>query len=359
MVDEFQDTDLIQTEILFSICAQEKADNWQTCSLRPGSLFIVGDPKQAIYRFRRADIEAYRAARAAMLAQPNGVLIPITTNFRSQRPIIDFVNASFAAVFNGSSQPNYVALSSTFSLPRDGVQCVAKLTISGRGQGQLRQNEAGRVAELCGQLIGRLPVRRSNGVVEPARPSDIALLAPSYTELWRYERALEALRIPVTSQASKALMLRQETQDVLALLRTLADPTDKLAFGALMRGPLVGLTDQALLDITAELEDAGDQWGFNIRTPPRCVSNVYSRSVLEVLQHLGSRVASVTPSQLLAEALDALGARLIVTIRHRSRFSRALANLDALVEMAKRYATAGLFAFIHDLQDRWERSEPI
>src|SRR6266852_3250290 len=84
LVDEFQDTDLIQTEILFSICAEEKAANWQTCSLRPGSLFIVGDPKQAIYRFRRADIEAYRAARAVMLAQPNGILIPITTNFRSQ-----------------------------------------------------------------------------------------------------------------------------------------------------------------------------------------------------------------------------------------------------------------------------------
>lgn len=359
LVDEFQDTDLVQTEILFSICAQEKTTDWRACRLKPGSLFIVGDPKQAIYRFRRADIEAYRMARSVILAQPKGVLIPITANFRSQRPIIDYVNASFATVFDGIAQPSHVPLSPTLDPPPEGTQCIAKLSINGRGQGQLRQNEAERVAELCQRLIGRLLVRRKPGVLEPARPGDIALLAPSYTELWRYELALEALRIPVTSQASKALAQRQETQDVLALLRALADPTDRLAFGALLRGPLVGLSDQALLDIAAELEDAGEKWGFSIRTPPTKISNPYARSVLEALKHLRSRVATVPPSQLLAKALDALGARLIITARHRSRYARALANLDALVEMAKRYATAGLDAFIHDLQDKWERSEPV
>lgn len=359
LVDEFQDTDLVQTEILFSICAHEKTTDWRTCHLRPGSLFIVGDPKQAIYRFRRADIEAYRMAREVILAQPNGILIPITANFRSQRPIIDYVNATFATVFDGSAQPSHVPLSPTLDQPSNGAQCVAKLTINGRGQGQLRQNEAERVANLCQRLIGRFLVRRKAGALEPARPSDIALLAPSYTELWRYELALEALRVPVTSQASKALMQRQETQDVLALLRTLADPDDKLAFGALMRGPLIGLSDQTLLDITAELDDAGYKWGFNIRTPPINVSNPYARSVLEVLQHLQRRVANMPPSQLLAEALDGLGARLIIAARHRSRYAHALANVDALVEMAKRYATAGLDAFVHGLQDKWERSEPV
>ena len=66
LVDEFQDTDRIQTEILFSIAAtDDRPERWEDGRLRPGSLFLVGDPKQAIYRFRGADIEAYELSRAA------------------------------------------------------------------------------------------------------------------------------------------------------------------------------------------------------------------------------------------------------------------------------------------------------
>src|SRR5690349_5961008 len=71
-------------------------------------------------------------------------------------------------------------------------------------------------------------------------------------ELWRYERALESLGLAVASQAGKTLFLQQETQDVLALLRALADSRDRLAFGAFMRGPMVGLTDEELLDIAED-----------------------------------------------------------------------------------------------------------
>lgn len=80
---------------------------------------------------------------------------------------------------------------------------------------------------------------------------------------------------------------------------------------------------------------------------------------METLQRLRRRAASVTPSQLLAEALQELDARLVLSARHRNKSARALANLDALVEMGRRYAVSGLSAFVEDLQLRWEKSETV
>src|SRR4029077_4146497 len=133
-----------------------------------------------------------------------------------------------------------------------------------------REAEAGRVAEICARLIGNVMIARADKSQSPLRPGDIALLSPGHTELWRYERALEQRGLAVSSQAGQTLMRRQEAQDILALLRVLADSSDTLAFGALMRGPLVGLSDQELLDITAALPpgEAGQATYFTVRTDP-------------------------------------------------------------------------------------------
>lgn len=354
LVDEFQDTNQVQTEILFSIAAESASPDWLKAKLRPGALFLVGDPKQSIYHFRQADIAAYHLARDAITSQGGGRLLPITANFRSRRRIIEYVNACFAPVFAIAGQPDYVPLTATVDDIDSSVPCVAKLPVAGRKRWQLCAAEAEGVASLCQDIIGRLPVRRSDGKVELASPRDIALLAPDYRDLWRYERAIEARGIPVTSQASKALMGRQETQDVLVLLRAVADPTDRLAFGAFLRGPMVGISDQVMLSVAESLSQGDDRYGLNIRTPLDSIPDPYVRSVVEALQYLRSRALSVPPSQLLAEALDVLRARLVVTWRHRNRYARALANLEALVDMARQYATAGLHAFVQELQRLWE-----
>jgi exodeoxyribonuclease-5 len=108
---------------------------------------------------------------------------------------------------------------------------------------QQRDAEADAIAELCARLIESHPiVDRRSGAERPCLPGDIALLAPTGAELWRYEEALERRGIPVATQAGKGLFRRQEIQDLIALTRVLADRRDTLALGALLRGPLVGLT---------------------------------------------------------------------------------------------------------------------
>ena len=129
-VDEFQDTDRVQAAIIFSIAAEEAPVRWQDARLRRGSLFLVGDPKQAIYRFRGADITAYNEARASIAAQDGGAVVEITANFRSQSKIIDHVNQCFEPVLRAEGQPGYVRLTATIERAEHELPCAAKVTVA-------------------------------------------------------------------------------------------------------------------------------------------------------------------------------------------------------------------------------------
>ena len=116
-VDEFQDTDPVQTEILFGIAGKDRAGRWQDSVLRAGALFMVGDPKQAIYRFRGADIGSYSQARAAVERQLPENIVQVTANFRSRPDILRHINRCFARPLSGEGQPGYVPLTSTLGDP--------------------------------------------------------------------------------------------------------------------------------------------------------------------------------------------------------------------------------------------------
>ena len=270
LVDEFQDTDPLQTEIFWQLCGEAPpggdAGDWTSFELRPGALFLVGDPKQAIYRFRGADIAAYVRARDAFRAQvPDGVL-PISTNFRSCPEIMRFVNRRFGRPLSAENgQPGFRALD-PFRAERGAGLSVAALDVAvaddeGNATAlQRRDGEAEAVAEMCARLIGSEPIDDpKTGGSRPCRAGDIALLAPTGNDLWRYEEALERRGIPVATQAGKGLFRRQEIQDLIAVTRVLANRRDTLALGALLRGPLVGLAEEELLDIVWKLPRPDDR----------------------------------------------------------------------------------------------------
>lgn len=363
-VDEFQDTDPIQAEVIFGIASDELPEAWINSVPRPGSLFLVGDPKQAIYRFRGAHVAAYTAIRDALKARDPSSIIQITANFRSAPEIIDHVNRAFESPLEQKGQPGYVPLTATRTASPHEVPIAAKVTVDlppGTSASQQRDAEAELVADICERLIGSIDVLRPDNSRSALKPGDIALLAPTGTELWRYERALEQKGISVASQAGKALMRRQETQDVLALLRALANPLDRLAFGALMRGPLVGLTESRLLAIAAALPAGpdGTQPSFTIETDPALVVDAEARSTLETLRSLVAQARVATPSALLAEAAERLKIRVALALRSGDRAGRANANLDALIALAEPYRVRGLAAFVADLSDDWQAGHPI
>ena len=368
LVDEFQDTDPIQAEIFWRLCGEPPRDgdaaDWTSFQIRRGALFVVGDPKQAIFRFRGADVATYLRARDAFRGHaPDGIL-EITTNFRSRGPILDYVNERFEGPLSADyGQPGYAALTADRPEREEGPS-VAALDIRVAVQGdrvsadEIRDSEAETVADMCARLIGSEAVLDSEtGETRPCRPGDIALLAPSGSELWRYEEALEQHGIPVATQAGKNLYRRQEIQDLIAITRVLADQRDTLALGALLRGPLVGISEEELLDIVEALpRPEGEPEALprlTMGVDLEAVAHPLARDILEKLQALRQRIHATTPHNLLSDAVDVLRVRPILLERHGGQAERALANVDLYLGRSQAFAVRGLRAFAEAMTAAW------
>ena len=363
LVDEFQDTDPIQAEIVFPADREgEPARHWhEQCRFGRVGLFMVGDPKQAIYRFRGADIATYRLAREAIERQFPGNVLRVASNFRSCDDILQHINRCFETPLQ-SQETGYVALEATRQTAEHGLPCVAKVKVDVVPDSRvddIRDEEARIVAETCARLIGNVRVRRADRETHVLSAGDIALLAPTGTELWRYERALEEAELPFSSQAGKNFFRRQEVQDLVALVRALADPRDTIALGALLRGPLVGLTEQELLDLAEALASQSNGAvpppRLSLRTDPASIPHPLVRETLAILRDLRLRVRSTAPALLLAEAVERLNVRAILVTRSPDQASRALANVDAMLEKARAYGVRGFRQFARDLDDDWSR----
>ncbi len=366
LVDEFQDTDPLQAEIFWRLCGEAPTPEtpWQQRVLRPGALFLVGDPKQAIYRSRGADVRAYVEAREAIGAQSSDAVLSIATNFRSCKSILEFVNGRFEMPLSiENDQPGFTALDHFHD--DVGVHpCVTALDVwvdDDANSDAIRNAEAEAVAETCARMIGSAEVTdHLSGGRRLCRAGDIALLAPTGTDLWRYEEALERYGIPVATQAGKGFFWRQEIQDLIAVTRVLADSRDTLAFGALMRGPVVGLTEEELLDIGFALPERESGHGkerFSLRTEPELVTHAVARDVLERLQGLWRRSNATTPYDLLSQAVAELRIRPTLLARHQGQAERALANVDLYLGMSRSYVARGLRAFAEAMTTAWEDEE--
>ncbi len=369
LVDEFQDTDPLQTEIFWRLSGElaDGADpeDWAGYRIRPGALFLVGDPKQAIYRFRGADVAAYVRAREAIRALSPDDLLSISTNFRSCAAILAYVNDRFAPHLTvEKGQPGFTALDSFHPDHGEGL-CVAALPVlcageDGKAKSSVQRDcEAEAVAEMCCRLIGsQIIVDRKTDMKRPCRPGDIALLAPGGTELWRYEEALEKRGVPVATQAGKGFYRRQEVQDLIAITRVLADSRDSLALLSLLRGPLVGLSEEQLLDLVwsqprdPERPDARPR--LSIHLDAETIADPYARDIIEKLQSLRRGINGTTPHQLLAEAIDLLRVRPILIQRHGGQAERPLANVDLFLSLSQPYGVRGLKAFADAMIAAWE-----
>ena len=368
LVDEFQDTDPVQAEIFWRLCGDPPGDgdgaDWTRFQIRPGALFLVGDPKQAIYRFRGAEVSAYLRAREAFRAHEPDCILEITTNFRSRGPILGYVNERFQGPLSAhNGQPGYTALAANRPEREEGPAVVA-LDIGVAAQedrataDEVRDSEAEAMADMCARLIGSESISDpETRETRPCRPGDIALLAPTGSDLWRYEEALEARGIPVATQAGKGLYRRQEIQDLIAITRVLADQRDTLALGALLRGPLVGLSEEELLDIIAALPrpegepDALPQ--LSIGVDLEAIAHPLAQDILGKLQALRRRIHATTPHNLLSEAVDVLRVRPILLERHGGQAERALANVDLYLGLGQAFAVRGLRAFAEAMTAEW------
>jgi ATP-dependent helicase/nuclease subunit A len=250
MVDEFQDTDALQAAVIRRLVSPIGEDH-----LHPhdqGRLFLVGDPKQSIYRFRGADVETYASVRREV-EETGGRLIPITQNFRSVPAVLDFVNQLFEARWPLEPNPEvpyippFRALDPHFPDDDRTRLRVEQLCPAGSAA-EKRRAEAEDIADVIERALGEgWPVRDGRGE-RPILPEDIALIIPQRTGLDIYRQTLESRHIPVAAQAGRNFFQQDEIRGLFHLFQALANPEDALAAAGWLLSPWVGLTHQELAD---------------------------------------------------------------------------------------------------------------
>ena len=338
LIDEMQDTDPLQAEIAMFL-AEETSDrvnpddrpsNWRKVRPARGKLFIVGDPKQSIYRFRRADIQQVEQMRAAV----GGDNVLLQQNFRSLPPVIDWVNYLFSQWMQGESQADYAPL---VAGPQVGESPPVRF-MGGEVEGLIgvvRRHEAEAIAGAVRTAIEegwQVRSEEEGGVLRPAAYQDICVLMPRRAGFDALEIAFEDAGIPFRLESASLIYNTQEAHDLLNCLAAIDDPTDPVAVVAALRSPAFACSDADLLTFV----EAGGQFDYIAEEcpPPGCVADA-----LSVLREFHERRRWIAPAALIEQFVRARRLRELALDERqwRGRWTR----YGFLIDRARAFAATG------------------
>lgn len=303
MVDEFQDTNPVQAELLERLTGT-------------AILTVVGDEKQSIYGFRRADVSVFRRFRDRIVAE-GGLHVSLTQSFRTHGRLLDPINRLFAPVLGDLHQ----ALAATRHDHPAGAPVVAAFAVAtdkelhkGVDKAARQRAEAKRLARRIKELLeAQTPVfDKPTRALRPMRPGDVALLARTWDPLEVYGEALAAEGVPFVHAGGGSLMETREAMDGWALLRFLASSEDDLALVAVLRSPFFALSDRVLFDFAAALPETGGYW--------------QALKALETSSPEWGRARDILGSLLMAARSES-ASRALQEVDRRCGYTAVLANL--------------------------------
>jgi len=303
LLDEFQDTDPIQLDIAVLLAsADDDAGGmpWEEVDADEGRLFFVGDPKQSIYRFRRADISLY--LQASKRFGGSGGRESLVTNFRSTPSVLSFINQVFGQLIEhrDGSQPAYEALApapeAVDAEQGPGAAVIGMKELPGHFNADaVRGVEAAAVAEAIRRARGTWHVHGPDGA-RSATLGDMTILVPSRTSLPILERTLDRHGIRYRAESSSLVYGTREVRDLLMTIRAVADPSDSLALVAALRSAVLGCGDDDLVTFRKQFRGA-----FNLLAPlPDGLPDDHPVGhAIRFLRELRDVTSWSTPSQLL------------------------------------------------------------
>jgi ATP-dependent helicase/nuclease subunit A len=262
LLDEFQDTNPIQWQCLTAwLTASVGADN------RP-TVFMVGDPKQAIYRFRRTDARLFQIAKKYFAEHFDASIFALNRTRRNAPAVVDFVNNIFAdePLFDGFAahqtenanlQGDVTVLPKFVSIKPEAAPSEIELRDSLMtplvdDEEDRYMLEAEALASAISSAVGQLNITESRDgkmIERVARYSDFMVLFRRRAPLAAFERALRNTRIPYVGARPGGLMAALEVSDMVALLIFLSSPNDDLALAQVLKSPLFNAGDDVLLSI--------------------------------------------------------------------------------------------------------------
>ena len=342
-LDEFQDTDPLQYQIVFLI-AEPPGE-----SARPGSLFIVGDPKQAIYRFRGADIAAYEDAIERILRSHGAEQLVLTRNFRAVPELVEPLDALFEEVLArpAGSDPSIAAYVDYDGLeahrPRAGEPRLERWEV-----GTQKMNaDAARAAEA--EVIASWVAREVRA--GRFRHGDVALLLRALTDVHAYVRAFQAHEIPLWIGRTLESERDPALQQLDALLRALANPADAPAVVGFLRSPLGGVPDA---ELARHATRNGGRWLYTTApADPATVPNL--ARAFESLARWQRRIASDPLARVLVALRDETP--LLAVHAAASDGARRVLDLSAMLDRLAARASAAPERPLRYWVDALEREE--
>ncbi len=357
-VDEFQDTDPLQAEILLLLASRDPLErDWTFVRPVPGKLFIVGDPKQSIYRFRRADVGTYRTV-CDQLIRHGAQAVRLTTSFRSVPHIQRAVNAAFAPLMTGDPdtlQAAYVELSPSRAQPSDQPSVIAlpvpepygKRNISGAAIEKSLPDAVGAFVDwLLNHSGWKVTERRSGGQPVNVEARHVCLLFRRFVSYGEdmtrgYVDALEARGIKHLLVGGRAFHDREEIETLRAALAAVEWPDDELSVFATLKGALFAIGDEELL----EYRYLPDVRGFHPFHVPGTLPDHLAPigEALRLLAALHRRRNRRPVAETIMRLLDATRAHVGFALRRAGE--QVLANVLHVAELARQYELAGGISF--------------
>jgi len=359
-IDETQDTDPLQTEIVFFLCEKPEAfaKRWQDVTLHPSKLFMVGDPKQSIYKFRRADITMYEEARERIAGQ-GGKVLTLEKNFRSGKEIINFVNDHFEGSFKDFAeeqklklQPEYVRLVEGATQPSHLPKHILALVSEGEKRDYLG-DEAAKIIDVINGVTGEggpQIVDAATGTKRNVRLSDIMILLRSMTDVEFYERMLEESDIPHYQVGGKTFFATEDIRGLAFALQAVDDPTDTISLFGALRSPVFGLSDQSLLDHVTE--------GGTLSVFSSVIGEPVGPALL-LLKSLHHNRERLRPSGVVKELFNASGMCHVVMMERNGvqKSSRYFRFLELVYEL-ERDRTRSFRSVVEALREVMEMDDP-
>ncbi len=367
LVDEFQDTDPLQTELILLLAGEEKST---VDAEGPRSLFLVGDPKQSIYRFRGADLENYnRVLDQAMGAQRR---VTLTQSFRPLPAIAAWVNEVMERVMRpagplpaeaaeaAEAAPKLQSYEAPYreliarplaAQPAEGGVLYLEIDLPAKGSvEENREIEAEGFARCVHHLVaaGRGQVRdRRSGEVRGATYGDIALLLPKLTMLDTYERVFHRRGLPFRVIGGRHYYRRDEVHALISILKALADPGDPVAVVAALRGPGFGVSDAqlaawALCRPRPRLEAVPGASRPDLASSPDPAAAREVAAALDLLRALHMETRRLALPELVSAVLERTGLLAFFALQWRGE--QRVANLRKVVEVARRVEAGGVSA---------------
>jgi ATP-dependent helicase/nuclease subunit A len=362
LVDEFQDTDPIQAEVLFFLAGGGRDErNWMNIRPDPGSLFIVGDPKQSIYRFRRADIDIYNFVKRR-IREVGGEVLELTANFRSLPSIADWVNPAFKGVFPAEAsayQARFAPLETVREGCADALSGVLRATVpvvKGKKEKVIAGLDAARIADfIAWSCSGVLRVATKEGASRPAEAGDFLVLFRYKKNMDLYARELERRGLPYEISGSDAFAESPEIREIIRLFQALKDPANPVATVAVLRGVFFGLSDQALLEHRA----AAGEFVFGGDRPPDEKGSAAVRTALGTLRAWWELSTKTLPSAVLEMVLERSG--LLPYLVSSEMGSSRAGNVLKLVEVIRGLESRGMTSpgAVADFMEEWVGAQEV